>query len=245
MLRPITLALLAWSLIACKSDQKPPPAEHHEPAPPDPIAEARNRMVDETIAARGVTDPKVLEAMRTIPRDEFVPLDVRDRAYEDSPQPIGFGLTISQPYIVAVMSAAAHIKPGDKVLEIGTGSGYQAAVLSELGAKVYSIEIVEPLAKRTQKVLANLGFNEIHVRIGDGYFGWREEAPFAAIIVTTAPAEIPLPLIEQLAVGGRMVIPVGTDEQYLKVITRGPSGNTEEELMGVRFSHMTGESQNH
>jgi protein-L-isoaspartate(D-aspartate) O-methyltransferase len=222
------------------------------PAPPDAVARAedpwarpRARMVEDQIAARGVADPRVLEAMRKVPRHELVPEEVRDQAYEDHPLPIGYDQTISQPYIVAVMTEAARLGPGDKVLEVGTGSGYQAAVLAELGAEVYSIEIVEPLATRTAGDLERIGYGRIHLRTGDGYRGWPEAAPFDAVIVTAAPPEVPRPLIDQLAVGGRLVIPVGDDGavQELRVITRTEDGATTETLFQVRFVPMTGEAQ--
>ena len=237
----------AWLLvlwIACRADpaQPPPAPAPPPPRPVDPYASAREKMVDETIVARGVSDPHVLAAMRRVPRQEFVPADLRARAYEDNPLAIGYEQTISQPYIVAAMTEAAHVGPGKRVLEIGTGSGYQCAVLAETGADVYSIEIVEPLAKRTHELLARLGYSKLHLRIGDGYRGWPEAAPFDAIIVTAAPAEIPAPLLDQLAIGGRLVIPVGgkDKDQELKVITRGASGTTTESLMDVRFVPMTG-----
>jgi protein-L-isoaspartate(D-aspartate) O-methyltransferase len=173
-----------------------------------------------------------------------VPPDQRARAYEDTPLPIGFEQTISQPYVVAAMTEAAQLAPGEKVLEIGTGSGYQAAVLAELGVDVYSIEIVEPLAKRTHELLARMGYTKLHLRIGDGYQGWPDAAPFDAIVVTAAPEKIPQPLIDQLAVGGRLVIPVGAQgDQDLRVITRSANGTTTESLFPVRFVPMTGKAQ--
>lgn len=201
-------------------------------------------MVKDTIERRGVLDDRVLAAMRAVPRHEFIPSDVRPRAYEDRPLPIGHDVTISQPYIVAAMSEAAELAPGDRVLEIGTGSGYQAAVLAELGAEVYSIEIIAPIAKRASADLARLGYTKIQLRIGDGYRGWPEAAPFDAIVVTAAPEKVPQPLIDQLAVGGRMVIPVGPyGEQQLKVLKRDRSGTTTEILMDVGFVPMTGEAE--
>ena len=249
----MTRALIAaWlALVACRAERQAPPPEPAS-APPaaaraqaeDAFAAARAEMVAETIAARGVTDPRVLAAMRRVPRHELVPDALRHRAYEDSPLPIGFEQTISQPYIVAAMTEAAQVAPGERVLEVGTGSGYQAAVLAEIGADVYSIEIVEPLAKRTHELLARLGYDRLHLRIGDGYRGWPEAAPFDAIIVTAAPEQVPRPLIDQLAVGGRLVIPVGErGDQQLEVITRGPGGTTTETLFDVRFVPMTGEAQ--
>jgi len=200
-------------------------------------------MVDDTVAARGVKDPAVLSAMRRVPRHEFVPAAQRARAYADDALAIGFEQTISQPYIVGLMTEAAHLTPGKRVLEIGTGSGYQTAVLAELGAEVYSIEIVEPLAQRSHALLARLGYTKLHLRIGDGYRGWPDAAPFDAIIVTAAPREVPQPLVAQLAVGGRLVIPVGDQAQTLRVIERGAGGGTTSEtLLDVRFVPMTGES---
>jgi protein-L-isoaspartate(D-aspartate) O-methyltransferase len=211
----------------------------------DPHAAARDRMVDETIVERGVSDPRVIAAMRKVKRHLLVPESLVPRAYEDRPLPIGFEQTISQPYIVASMTEAAQIKPGERVLEIGTGSGYQAAVLAEVGAEVYSIEIVEPLAKRTHELLAKLGYDKLHLRIGDGYQGWPEAAPFDAIIVTAAPEQVPPPLIAQLAVGGKLVIPVGSyGDQVLRVITKGDKDTTSEALFRVAFVPMTGTAQN-
>jgi len=239
---------LALVLVACRSEKQQPP-----PPPPrvaidaaDHFADERARMVDDHIAARGIKDPRVLEAMRRAPRHALVPEMIRSRSYEDNPLPIGFEQTISQPYIVAAMTEAAQLTAGEKVLEVGTGSGYQAIVLAEMpGLDIYSIEIVEPLAKRTHELLAKLGYTKLHLRIGDGYRGWPEAAPFDAIIVTAAPDEIPKPLIEQLAIGGRLVIPVGKrDAQELRVITKGEAGTTSETLMDVRFVPMTGEAQN-
>ncbi len=227
--------LVAIAIMACRADKAPPQ---------DPYGVARNRMVDETIVARGVEDAAVIAALRRVPRHELVPVELRSHAYEDRPLPIGHEQTISQPYIVAAMTEAAAVSRGEKVLEIGTGSGYQAAVLAELGANVYSIEIVEPLAKQTHVLLRNMGYTRMNLRIGDGYQGWPEAAPFDAIIVTAAPAQIPQPLIDQLAVGGRLVIPVGErGSQDLRVITRGPNGTTSESLFPVRFVPMTGRAQ--
>lgn len=240
---------LLLAVLACRADQAPPPPTPTPPAAPaasrpDDRAAERDRMVSETIEKRGIRDPRVLAAMRKVERHRLVPPDLRARAYEDTPLPIGFEQTISQPYVVAAMTEAARIEARDKVLEIGTGSGYQAAVLAELGADVYSIEIVEPLAKRTHELLARMGYDRLHLHIGDGYQGWPDAAPFDAIIVTAAPEQIPKPLLDQLAVGGRMVIPVGkAGDQDLRVITRGPDGTTSETLFPVRFVPMTGEAQ--
>jgi protein-L-isoaspartate(D-aspartate) O-methyltransferase len=201
----------------------------------------RDAMVADQIAARGIADPQVLAAMRTVPRHEFVPESVRDAAYEDRPLPIGHGQTISQPYIVAIMTELAHIEPGSKVLEIGTGSGYQAAVIHEIAGGVRSIEIVEPLAREAAQTLSRLGYSRAEVRHADGYRGWPEAAPFDAIVVTAAPERIPQPLLDQLAPGGRLVIPVGGISQQLEVHTRGADGISVERVLPVRFVPMTGE----
>jgi len=208
-------------------------------------AAARETMVRNQIAARGVEDPRVLEAMRTVPRHELVPEAVRSEAYDDHPLPIGEGQTISQPYIVAYMTEQLRLDGDERVLEIGTGSGYQAAVLAELAREVYTIEIVEPLARRAARDLERLGYGEIHVRQGDGYRGWPEEAPFDAIIITAAPDHVPEPLVEQLAVGGRMILPVGDLFQELLLITRDEKGVRRRSLLPVRFVPMTGEAERH
>jgi protein-L-isoaspartate(D-aspartate) O-methyltransferase len=196
------------------------------------------------VAAHGVHDARVLRAIAKVPRHELVPASERVHAYEDRPLPIGEGQTISQPSIVALMTQLAEIEPEDRVLEIGTGSGYQAAVLAELAREVYTIEIVEPLSKRAQADLERLGYGtKIHFRIGDGYAGWPEAAPFDAIIVTAAPPHVPQPLKEQLKVGGRLVIPVGRDDQELRVIERTTHGWVQQESVPVRFVPMTGRAQ--
>lgn len=200
-------------------------------------------MVREQIEARGVRDPRVLEAMRSVARHEFVPAGMRDQAYEDYPLPIAAGQTISQPYIVALMSELAAVAPGDKVLEVGTGSGYQAAVLDAMGADVYSIEIVVTLAVTAAERLKRLGYERVHVRHGDGYAGWVEHAPFDAVIVTAAPPRIPEPLKEQLAVGGKLVVPVGEAYQELVVVERSADGLRETRDIPVRFVPMTGRAQ--
>lgn len=202
-------------------------------------------MIDETIVKRGVEDPRVLSAILHVPRHELIPPEIRDHAYEDRALPIGFGLTVSQPYIVAAMTEAAKIGPDSRVLEIGTGSGYQAAVLAELGAKVYTIEIHEQLAERTRKALALIGYDDIELRVGDGYRGWPEAAPFDAILVTAAAPTVPQPLIDQLAIGGRMVIPVGEGDQELQVITRTTDGIETRTMFAVRFGPMLGEIWRH
>lgn len=203
----------------------------------------RNRMVDEHIIAEGITDPRVIEAMRRVPRHRFVPEAVAAEAYEDHPLPIGFGQTISQPFIVAYMTQALELRPEDKVLEVGTGSGYQAAVLAEIVSHVYTIEIVEPLAKRAEATLRELGYKNVHVRVGDGYQGWPEEAPFDAIIVTAAPDHVPQPLLDQLAIGGRMILPVGKYLQELVLIRRTQEGFERKTLLPVAFVPMTGEAE--
>jgi len=209
------------------------------------LATLRQAMVDEQIVLRGVRDERVLAAMRTVPRHEFVPAGLETSAYDDRPLSIGEGQTISQPYIVAIMSELARLGPDGKVLEIGTGSGYQAAVLAEITAQVYSIEIVEVLARRAGETLHRLGYDRVHLRTGDGYVGWPEAAPFDAIVVTAAPPHVPQPLKEQLTVGGRLVIPVGDRWQELIVITRTEHGYTEERVFPVAFVPMTGEAQRH
>jgi len=204
---------------------------------------ARKAMVSRQIEARGVSDPRVLEAMRTVPRHRFVAPELHSRAYEDHPLPIGLGQTISQPYIVAAMTELLRPEPTDRVLEVGTGSGYQAAVLSRLVAHVYSIEILPELAKRAAETLAELGYDNVTVSTGDGYRGIPSEAPFDGIIVTAAPAEIPQPLIDQLAVGGRLVIPVGHFYQELKLVEKTEKGIESHSIFPVRFVPMTGEAQ--
>jgi protein-L-isoaspartate(D-aspartate) O-methyltransferase len=204
----------------------------------------RERMIDEQLIARGIRDERVLDAMRAVPRHEFVPEEIRDRAYADRPLPIGHDQTISQPYIVAFMSEALRLQPTDRVLEIGTGSGYQAAILGKLAAEVYSIEIVEPLAQRAKADLARLGFKNIHVRAGDGYQGWPEAAPFDAAIVTCAPGHVPEPLVQQLKEGGRLVIPVGDRYgQRLYVLEKRAGKVEQREVLPVMFVPMTGESE--
>jgi protein-L-isoaspartate(D-aspartate) O-methyltransferase len=200
-------------------------------------------MVREQIVARGVQDARVLEALARVPRHELVPAELREHAYQDRPLAIGFGQTISQPFVVAYMTEQLDLDGSERVLEVGTGSGYQAAVLAELAREVWSIEIVPELAARASADLARLGYTNVHVRAGDGYRGWPDEAPFDAIIVTAAPGHVPEPLVEQLAVGGRMVLPVGSFEQELLRIERTAEGLREERLIGVRFVPMRGEAE--
>ena len=182
--------------------------------------ESRARMVAEQIEARGVRDPRVLAALRRVPRELFVPDDQRAGAYEDRPMPIGYGQTISQPYIVGYMSEALAVEPSHRVLEIGTGCGYQTAVLAELAAEVYSIELLPVLAERARRTLDGLGYTNVHVRVGDGHAGWPEHAPFDRILAAAAPPEIPPALLDQLADGGILVIPVGVDNQELRVLQK-------------------------
>lgn len=200
-------------------------------------------MVQEQIEKRGVTDPLVLEAMRRVPRHLFVPPYLRDRAYDDVPLPIGSGQTISQPFIVAYMSEAARVRPGDRVLEIGAGSGYQAAVLATVGARVFSIEILPEVATATRDALLSAGIGGVELRTGDGWHGWPEEAPFDAILVTAAPEETPEPLTAQLVIGGRLILPVGAGSQELLRVTRTATGIARESLLPVRFVPMTGEAR--
>jgi protein-L-isoaspartate(D-aspartate) O-methyltransferase len=200
-------------------------------------------MIERQIVARGVKDERVLAALRETPRHEFVPEDLRNQAYQDWPLRIGFQQTISQPYIVAVMSEALELSGDEIVLEIGTGSGYQTAVLARLAKTVYTIEIVPELGERAKRDLARLGIRNVQLRIGDGYQGWPDHAPFDAIIVTAAPPQVPQPLIDQLAVGGRMVIPVGRSSQELVLLRRTSDGIEREKLIDVRFVPMTGEAQ--
>jgi len=207
----------------------------------DPFAEQRLRMVSEQIEARGIDDPRLLAALRAVPRHAFVPASERAHAYEDRALPIGHGQTISQPYVVALMTELAALRPGARVLEVGTGSGYQAAVLAELAGSVYTIEIVAPLARRAAAVLERLGHRSVHVRTGDGYRGWPEAAPFDAILVTAAAPRVPPALLEQLAPDGRLVIPVGGGEQALEVHHRTARGFEVERVLPVRFVPMTGE----
>ena len=204
----------------------------------DAPAIARRRMVDAQIAARGIRNQAVLDAMSRVPRHLFVPPDLRDRAYDDTPLPIGQGQTISQPYIVAYMTEALALSRDQAVLEIGPGSGYQAAVLAELVREVYTVEILPDLAARARRTLAEAGYRNVQVRSGNGYLGWPERAPFSRIIVTAAPGEIPRALLDQLAVGGRMVLPVGTFFQRMTIVTKTGQGVTETQTIPVRFVPM-------
>jgi protein-L-isoaspartate(D-aspartate) O-methyltransferase len=214
-------------------------------SPSDDYKAAREQMVREQIEARGIRDARVLAAMRKVPRHLFVPPEEQGEAYNDYPLGIGHAQTISQPYVVAYMTEALELKPRDRVLEIGTGSGYQAAILAELVAEVYSIEIVEALAKEAETRLRRLGYSNVQVRAGDGYRGWPEAAPFDAIIVTAAPDHIPQPLVDQLREGGRMVLPLGLWDQELVRLRRSREGILRESLLPVRFVPMTGEAEKH
>jgi protein-L-isoaspartate(D-aspartate) O-methyltransferase len=211
----------------------------------DGFADEAKRMMREQLlgAGRHITNARVLAAMEKVPRHEFVPEEDRDRAYEDCALPIGYGQTISQPYVVAFMTEHLEPKPTDRVLEIGTGSGYQAAVLAELAAEVYTIEIIVPLAQRAEAGLKRLGYTNIHVRIGDGCRGWPEAAPFDDIIVTCAPEQVPQPLVEQLKEGGWMIVPVGPmGDQELVLLHKQEGRLDERAVLPVRFVPMTGQA---
>ncbi len=208
------------------------------------FAAERERMVKFKVAMHGVTNERVLTAMGKVPREQFVPGELRGRSYSDRPLPIGYDQTISQPFIVAFMTEKLELKPTDRVLEIGTGSGYQAAVLSELAAEVYSIEIIEPLGKRAEETLRRLGYKNVHVKIGDGYKGWPEHAPYDAVIVTCAPDHVPRPLVEQLKDAGRIIIPVGpTGTQELYLLEKKDGQLRQRAVLPVRFVPMTGEAR--
>ncbi len=207
---------------------------------PSSLDTGRKHMVDVQLAGRDIKDPRVLDAMRTVPRHEFVPEQSRGGSYDDSPLPIGYGQTISQPYIVAYMSEALELDPSHRVLEIGTGSGYQAAILGLLAKEVYTIEIIEPLAARARETLKRLGHTNVHVRAGNGYLGWPEEAPFDRVMVTAAPDEVPPALVDPLKIGGSLAIPVGTGVQELQILRRTANGLETLRTLPVRFVPMTG-----
>lgn len=197
--------------------------------------EERKNMVELQIKRRGIKDKKVLDAMLTVPRHLFVPEQMKELAYGDEPLPIGEGQTISQPYIVAYMTEVLKLNGGEKVLEIGTGSGYQSAVLAEIAKEVYSVELIPELSRRAQKILTELGYKNIKFLVGDGTRGWPEFSPYDAILVSAAPAAVPITLVGQLKFRGRMIIPVGTDFQELVLVTRKKEGWDEKRLLGVRF----------
>jgi protein-L-isoaspartate(D-aspartate) O-methyltransferase len=228
------LLLLAIAATGC-GQQAPPAAD---------FAVQRQRMVDQQLKPRGIKDERVLAAMAKVQREDFVPADQRADAYQDGPLPIGYDQTISQPYIVAFMTEQLRLKPGDRVLEIGSGSGYQAAILAELVADVYTIEIIEPLAKTAEAMLQRLGYKNVHLKMGDGYKGWPEQAPFDAIIVTCAPDKVPQPLVDQLKEGGRMVIPVGERFAQQLYLLEKKNGELKESVtLPVRFVPMVRERQ--
>ncbi|MBA2433984.1 MAG: protein-L-isoaspartate(D-aspartate) O-methyltransferase [Chthoniobacterales bacterium] len=207
------------------------------------FAAERERMVKFQIAMRGVTDERVQKAMGKVPREHFVPEELRGRSYADRPLPIGYDQTISQPFIVAFMTEKLALKATDRVLEIGTGSGYQAAILGELAAQVYTIEIIAPLGKQAEATLGRLGYKNVHVKIGDGYKGWPEHAPFDAVIVTCAPDHVPQPLAEQVKEGGRIIIPVGpAGAQELYLLEKKEGKLRQRAVLPVRFVPMTGEA---
>jgi len=233
------VAIVATPFSATAASTTPAPAFDE-----DAFAEKRLRMVASTIEARDVTAPDVLRAMRTVPRHRFVPAEYVELAYADHPLPIGYGQTISQPYIVAWMTELLALQPGEKVLEIGTGSSYQAAVLAELGdIDVYSIEIVPELAEQATSRLRDLGYTDVHLKQGDGYYGWEEHAPFDAIIVTAAPDHLPAPLVQQLKDGGRLVIPIGPPGGYQSLWQFVKNGDDLRayNMGGVTFVPFTGE----
>ena len=224
------------------SDSLEPVAGLQAPASEEAaLAKARDAMVASQIVARGISDPKTLAAMRQVPRHHFVPPGLVKEAYADHPLPIGHGQTISQPYIVAFMTEALGLKGGETVLEVGSGSGYQAAVLARIAARVFGIEIVESLAREAKERLAKLGCDNVEIRAGDGYSGWPEHAPFDAIMVTAAAPRVPEPLKQQLRDGGRLILPVGDYAQELIIVTRRGSRFEERRVLAVQFVPMTGE----
>ena len=234
----ITLLSLSFVMPVTGMSMKFEPLVH-----PHPRQSERDHMVKAQLLTRGISDQAVIRAMRAVPRHEFVPVEDAAEAYDDHPLPIGYGQTISQPYIVAYMTEALRLSERERVLEIGTGSGYQAAVLAQLGVRVFTIEIVEELAERARQTFDRLGIPHVTSRAGDGYQGWPEAAPFDAIILTAAPEHIPQPLLDQLAPGGRMILPLGKTLQKLVILTNTPAGIQRKELLPVAFVPMTGEVQ--
>jgi protein-L-isoaspartate(D-aspartate) O-methyltransferase len=235
VMRQFSQWLLVATLAATACGQRPTPASD--------FAAERQRMVQQQLMARGINDTRVIAAMAKVPREKFVPSESRVASYEDGPMPIGHGQTISQPYIVAFMTEQLRPKPNDRVLEIGTGSGYQAAILAELVKELYTIEIIEPLAKNAEATLQRLGYKNVHVKVGDGYRGWPEHAPFDAIIVTCAPGKVPQPLTDQLKDGGRMIIPVGGfGNQELYLLEKKNGQLQRRAVLPVRFVPMAGEA---
>lgn len=237
-MRPV-VTLVALGLATCLLGTCTSPTRAAPQPEQDRQGEAR-RMVDSQLRGRGIRDERVLEAMARVPRHRFVPSAQQGGAYGDHPLPIGYGQTISQPFIVAFMTEALALTPADVVLEIGTGSGYQAAILGELARQVYTIEIVAELAARAEQTLTSLGYRNIQVRAGDGYRGWPEHAPFSKIILTAAPDAVPDALVEQLGVGGTMILPVGPagGDQELRILTKTARGVTTERSLPVRFVPM-------
>jgi protein-L-isoaspartate(D-aspartate) O-methyltransferase len=234
--RRVSEFLILAALAATACGQRPTPASD--------LAAQRQQMVQRQLITRGINDQRVLGAMAKVPREEFVPPDSRAASYEDGPLPIGYGQTISQPYIVAFMTEQLRPKSTDRVLEVGTGSGYQAAILAELVSDVYSIEIVEPLAKNAEATLQRLGYKNVHLKIGDGYKGWPAAGPFDAIIVTCAPDKVPQQLVDQLKEDGRMVIPVGDRfAQQLYLLEKKNGQLKQSATLPVRFVPMTSEAQ--
>jgi protein-L-isoaspartate(D-aspartate) O-methyltransferase len=233
----LRLTFLLLVCLACQNGAEPMDKEKK-------LEDLRKEMVEKQIRARGVKDPRVLDALLRVERHNFVPSGMETVAYDDNPLSIGEGQTISQPYIVALMTELAKVQPTSKVLEVGTGSGYQAAVLAVLAKEVFTIEIIPSLGNQAKEKLKALGYENVHVRVGDGYQGWPEEAPFDAIVVTAAPDHVPQPLVDQLKIGGRLVIPLGDFYQDLAVLTRTEKGLNRETIIPVRFVPMTGEAEN-
>lgn len=234
----LLLIVLLFPLNSCAPFSLSEQIADEEKAAQD-FARQRQNLVDQ-LTSQGVTSSTVLDAMLKVPRHKFVPSSQRHLAYQNRPLPIGHGQTISQPFIVGYMTEAASIAPGEKVLEIGTGSGYQAAVLAELAKEVYTIEIIPELAEGARTLLRELGYKNVQVKTGNGYEGWTEHAPFDAIVVTAAPDQVPQTLVDQLAFKGKMVIPVGSTFQEMVIITRDESGVIERRTIPVRFVPMTG-----